>query len=210
MMLAIIPARKGSKGIKDKNIKMIAGKRMIDWTIDAVRGVMPFVVATDYTELIFDKELKYKTMFRHEGLCTDDSPIIDTVRYVIDTYERENNVNIHAIMLLQPTSPLRTREDIINCYEMWQKNGRNLLTAEILSLKEPNKAFDKNRQYKFYIQRNGAIFIANTDLINRGKLFDESSYVYYMSKSKSIDIDTQEDFFIAESILEKRSAMTHE
>ena len=116
-MLAIIPARKGSKGLPGKNVKDLLGKPMIAYTIEAALGskyITDVLISTDCKQIEnISIELGAKSHFlRPKELSVDDSMAIDNYIYTIDRLNNEFNYNIENFIVLQPTSPLRVSEDI--------------------------------------------------------------------------------------------------
>ena len=221
--LAIIPARSGTKGLKDKNIKQLDGKPLLAYTIEAALDSGMFAeihVSTDsndYAEVA--KEYGAKVPFlRPVELATDESDTSQTVRYVIKTY-KSLGWKFDTIALLQPTSPLRRATHIKEAYNLYIKNNANSVMSvcevehsplwsnvlpENFSLKDfilPEN--DLRRQdLPTYYRQNGAIYIEDVDLIiNRGNLLGDASYAYIMDKRSSIDIDDDIDFAIAELLL---------
>lgn len=221
--LAIIPARSGTKGLKDKNIKQLDGKPLLAYTIEAALDSGMFAeihVSTDsndYAEVA--KEYGAKVPFlRPVELATDESDTWETVRYVIKTY-KSLGWKFDTIALLQPTSPLRRANHIKEAYNLYIKNNANSVMSvcevehsplwsnvlpENFSLKDfilPEN--DLRRQdLPTYYRQNGAIYIEDVDLIiNRGNLLGDASYAYIMDKRSSIDIDDDIDFAIAELLL---------
>lgn len=201
-VLAIIPARSGSKGIKDKNIYPICGKPLIDWTCMLAKELYAngtfsdYVISTDY-EYILDTYNRAEK--RPATLCQDDTPMIDVIKHCIS-----NRPYIDAVCLLQPTSPLRTLNDVLDAvslFEMYKPNS--LYSGYYIGIKQSNSFYDKHTSKKHF-QRNGAIFLAKTELIEQGKLWDDMAYKFEMPLSRSIDIDDMDDMYIAEALLEKR------
>ncbi len=212
MMLGIIPARAGSKGIKNKNIYPLNGKRLIDYTIDALEqsNLKNYVISTDIVELIGAPNV----MYRPPRLARDETPTLPVIQYVIGKYEDFNEVKIDAVMILQPTSPLRTVEDINNSLDMFLEGDNDSLVSvcegihPMKSYNERGEPFFKQTPYDKHkhqcYTRNGAIFIASRKLIDSGRLFSDKPLLYVMSKANSIDIDDMEDMQIAEAILRAR------
>lgn len=224
-MLAIITARGGSKGIPGKNIKSLAGKPLIVYTIEAAmksKYIDRIVLSTDDKKIAeiaahYGVEIPF---FRPPELATDISPTIDTLIYTIDRLQSEENVKISEFLLLQPTSPLRTADDIDNAIKIYHdRNADSILSvtklnhSPHLALKiKDNGAIEKyiggemaptNRQQneKAYMI-NGAIYIFNYSLIkNNHTYFGEKTLAYIMPKERSIDIDDPVDFEFAEYIL---------
>jgi CMP-N-acetylneuraminic acid synthetase len=197
-ILGFIPARAGSKGIKDKNIYPLCGKPLIDWTIQAASLSNigdNFMISTDIPDI------KHKFAFlRPSWLCQDDTKMIDVMQYALVVA----NSGYDAFMLLQPTSPLRTYEDINNAVKLFENsNANSLYSGYAMGIKHNSKVYDKHTSDKHF-QRNGAIFIAKRELIEQGLLWDNTVIQYEMPLSRSIDIDTIDDMRIAEALLAYR------
>lgn len=222
--LAIIPARSGSKGLKDKNIKILDGKPLIAYTIFAAieSGLFDeIMVSTDsleYSKIALDWGAKVPFL-RNEELANDDTSSWDVVKSVLAEYKLIGK-EFETIALLQPTSPLRDSKDIINGYNLFNEKNANAVISvceadhsplwmNILPNDFSMKGFIKpeiahlNRQSipKYYLI-NGAIYILKTDfLMGNFDLYSNNSYALVMDKLKSIDIDDNIDFIYAKSIL---------
>lgn len=223
-MIAIIPARGGSKGLPGKNIKELLGKPMIAYTIEAAlssKKIDEVIVSTDCKE-IENIALKYgaKSYFiRPSNLSTDTSMAIDTYLYTIDKLINEFYFDIKEFMVLLPTSPLRRTFDINESINIFFNNKASSVisyTEENHPLKwhkyieDDGKFTDifedniKNRQEnRLSYFPNGSIYIFDINLIKKRKYYDENSYVYVMPRSRSIDVDTIDDFEYAEFLLSK-------
>ncbi len=224
--IAIIPARSGSKGLKDKNIKELNGKPLMAYTIDAAikSGCFETVfVSTDsekYAAIAksFGAEVPF---LRRKMTSSDTASSWDVVDEVLKNYELIDN-KYDTFMLLQPTSPLRTSEDIKNAYnELLNKNAKAIVSVceidhsprfcnilpEDKSLKSfiRKDSFDKRRQdLQTYYRFNGAIYLAYVDYFRIDhNIYREGCFAYVMSKKTSVDIDDEYDFLIAEAIISK-------
>ena len=132
--LAIIPARSGSKGLKDKNIKLLNGKPLIAYTIEAALTTKIFeevMVSTDssyYAEL--SRQYGASVPFlRKEELAKDNTSSWDVVKQVLEDYKKMGIV-FDKCVLLQPTSPLRTKDDITNAITLYQeKNAETVVSV---------------------------------------------------------------------------------
>jgi CMP-N,N'-diacetyllegionaminic acid synthase len=225
-MLAIVPARGGSKGLPRKNIRPLLGKPLIAYTIEeAVRStvVTEVLVSTDDPE-IERVALSYGAscpFLRPSALATDESPAIDTYLYTIRRLERERGAPIDAFIVLQPTSPLRIAWDIDETVALFlcrkadsaatfvaeshPVSWHTLLDEEqrVLSL---GSATPRNRQFECITYfPNGAVYVFRTDVLeSTQRYFTERSFAYLMPRTRSVDIDTIEDFEYAEYLLRRR------
>lgn len=221
--IAIIPARSGSKGLKDKNIKPLCGKPLMAYTIEAAKdsGVFSCVHVSTDSELYADIAREYGAdvpFLRDESLATDGAGTWDVLRFVVERY-RELGLEFDTVTLLQPTSPMRGAEDIRQAFEKLEKKQAESVISvcelehaidicNTLGVEESMKDFiDINRVGRrqdagSYYRLNGAIYIQKTDiLMEKRSLYGEKSYAYVMDGPHSIDIDDAFDFYVAEAVM---------
>lgn len=217
-LLAIICARGGSKGIPRKNIRNFCGKPLIAWTIESAKQskfVTRCILSSEDSEIIeVSKGFGCEAPFvRPKELALDDTPGIEPVLHAI-----ENLPRYEYVMLLQPTSPLRTSDDIDNlfsqclsssspcCVSVSEAENHPFLTYELRSERRSlipfcgsfQDAISRQNLPKAYAL-NGAIYVAKTQwlLENKSFLTAETS-AYIMPKSRSFDVDDFDDFTAAE------------
>lgn len=222
--LAIIPARSGSKGLKDKNIKMMNGKPMIAYTIEAAQNSKIFediIISTDsekYAEIAkkYGGSVPY---LRDKKLANDNAKSSDVILDILNRVEKKYD----SFIMLQPTSPLRTEKNIIEAYKMYLEKKANSvvsvcemehspLWANILNEERRMDSFlkgidvNKNRQeLETYYRINGALYIANVEYFKKYQdFYYKDSYAYIMEKENSIDIDDELDFKIAEYLIKNK------
>lgn len=217
--IAIIPARSGSKGLKDKNIKNLCGKPLLAYTIEAALNSNIFdevIVSTDSNEYGKIAESFGATYFeRSKELAEDSSPTYVVIEDIL------NKINsIEYFVLLQPTSPLRNEKHIKEACDKFELNydkydflvsvkeaehNEDLVKQidEDNSLKNFNKDFSNyKRQGSKYYEPNGAIFIGKPkQYLEHKHFFGDKAIAYYMNKKDSIDIDDEIDFKIAETLI---------
>lgn len=222
--LAVIPARGGSKGIPRKNIKLIAGKPLIAWTIEAAKQskyISRIILSSEDEEIIqvaqkYDCEVPF---IRPKSLAQDDTPGVLPVLHAI-----EQCPGYDYVILLQPTSPLRTAEDIdfaiekmlkekvLSCVSVKESTESPYWTYTIDDEKGKLNNFINvsnlnisRRQLlpKTYVL-NGAIYINSTKhLLSNKSLITTDTIGYVMDDLHSQDIDTYLDFEICELLLKK-------
>lgn len=226
-ILGVITARGGSKGIPRKNIKDLAGKPLIAYTIEAAKAsqyLTRCIVSTDDQE-IADISLKFGAdipFMRPAEFAQDDSTSIEVVQDVLKILKQHHGEEYDYLMILQPTSPLRTTKDIDACIkkaidteadsvmsvlelvDFSLKKLKKIENDQILPLIEDEGAQSARRQdlSKIY-KRNCAIYLTKTELIKQGDIFGEISRPYIMSAESSIDINQLADFELAEFFLKK-------
>jgi len=225
-ILGLIPARGGSKGLPRKNIKPLLGKPLIAWTIEqalASEYLDKVIVSTDEKE-IADISKKYGAevpFMRPKELAKDNAKGIDVVLHVIDWFMKNDKLKqFDLLMLLQPTSPLRTTEDIDKTIEyLFSKEAKAIVSVcevdhhPLWSNTLPEdgcmknfirqEIVNKNRQeLAVFYRLNGAIYLAYCDYIKEQKsFFGEKTFAYIMPKERSIDIDNEIDFKLAEILI---------
>ncbi|MGB9979490.1 cytidylyltransferase domain-containing protein [Methanobacterium sp.] len=221
-ILAIIPARGGSKGVPRKNIKKIAGKPLIAYTIESAvesKHIDKVIVSTEDQEIAhISKEYGAEIIKRPEKLALDNSSTIDAIFHCLNYLKIEKYMP-DIVVLLQPTSPLRTTENIDESIEFFcKKDCESVISvcefehSPYWSLKIENHYLKPNFGDKYFKMRrqdlptlylpNGAIFISNPqNLMNYESFYSKKIMPYLMSPENSIDIDSELDFKIAETIL---------
>jgi len=225
-ILGLIPARGGSKGLSRKNIRPLLGKPLIAWTIEqalASKNLDRVVVSTDDKEIAgISKKYGAEVPFmRPKKLATDEAKGIEVVLDTI-SWMNKNGKSYDLLMLLQPTSPLRTSEDINKALELlFLKKAQAVISvcetehhpywSNILPENSSMKGFieaniiNKNRQeLPVFYRLNGAIYLTYWDCLKKQKsFFGEKTFAYIMSQEKSIDINTKLDFELAKILMKK-------
>ncbi len=229
-ILAIIPARSGSKGLPEKNIKKIKNVPLIVFSIwTAVNSNLfeDVILSTDdpeYFELL--KGIKItKDYIRPKELATDDSPTIDTVLHLLN-WCSDRGKEYDAVMLLQPTSPFRTIEHLRAAINLMNDNKDATCVTSIVRLWDNHPArIKKLENEKWLIDfcseaneskflrrqdfqppaylRNGAIYLTRINtILNKKKIWDEKVIGMEMHEANSINIDRPIDFIVAESMID--------
>lgn len=220
-VLAIIPARGGSKGVPRKNIRDLAGKPLIAWTIEAARKsayIDRTVISSDDQEIIaVAKNWGCEAPFvRPADLARDDTPGIDPVLHALKELP-----GYDYVVLLQPTSPLRTEEDIDGCIARCEEKLASACVSVTEPAHHPQWMFtlsDADVLLPISAQRgvrrqdlpdvyalNGAVYVARTAwLVETRNFLGEGAYGYVMPSSRSIDIDTEQDIAFAACLLQQK------
>jgi CMP-N,N'-diacetyllegionaminic acid synthase len=223
-ILYIIPARGGSKGLPNKNIRLLDNKPMIAYSIIAAQNSHykgKVVVSTDSEKIAtISKEYGAEVPFmRPQELATDSAASIDVIFHAIDYY-KERNIHFDVVALLQPTSPLRISEDINKAIKkLLDKNAEAIvgvcesehhpLWTNTLPIDGSMKNFlpesikGLNRQQlPIYYRLNGAIFISTVDALYKQKTFIHlNTFSYIMPHERSVDIDNEMDFKLAKLLI---------
>lgn len=221
-----IPARGGSKGIKDKNIKLLDGKPLIFYTIDAAKKsqyIDEVIVSTDSEKIAKIAEMYGAKIpeLRPKELAEDTSKTLDAVLYTLKYFEK-HNISFDIFCILQPTSPLRTNEDIDKALLLFEKDKgvhdiisvspvrkhplllRSICEDGHMEKLLPLKSTVRRQDMSPYFEINGAIYINAVCRINDTTSFNDNSIPFIMSTKNSVDIDEPEDFILAEYFIKNK------
>tara|TARA_B100001939_G_C16824530_1_gene565859 strand:+ start:221 stop:889 length:669 start_codon:yes stop_codon:yes gene_type:complete len=211
-VIAIIPARGNSKRLKNKNIKNFMGKPLIYWTIKqslAVKLIDRVIVSTEDIKIAkIAKSCGAEVPFmRPTKLSGDHISATDVIRNTIKKLKFNG-----IVVLLQPTSPLRVKKDIIKGISMINDNVQSAMSvykfphpSEITTLNEIGKKFSPISKTKELNIANGAVYVATSNwLLKNHTFYCEDVYTYEMSVENSIDIDDAYQFKIAEAMFKLR------
>ena len=228
LCLAVIPARSGSKGIPRKNLAKVAGKPLVAWTIETALAcplLDRVIISTDDSE-IADVACCYGAeapFLRPSELAQEDTPGIEPILHAVHWLDEHEGYRPDYVMVLQPTSPLRTAEDIKTAVQLaqerqadgvvsvcpahqhpyWMKriteDGR---LADFLSL---DHAYTQRQELPPIYALNGAIYLTRREvLLERRTFYTDRTYGYIMPLERSLDIDTPWDLHLADLILKDR------
>ncbi len=223
--LAIIPARSGSKGIKDKNIRNLNGKPLMAYSIEAALSSGCFdtvMVSTDskaYAE-IAEKYGAEVPFLRSLKTSSDSASSWEAVEEVLADY-RDKGKEFESFCLLQPTSPLRNADDIRKAYKLYETKasfavvsvceaehspllfGKLPQNMEFIDFIGP-ESMKRRQEVGTYYRLNGAIYILNISKFKSDSFFyTKGSFAYLMSREKSVDIDTELDLKMAGFLLKE-------
>lgn len=225
VVLGIITARGGSKGIPRKNITLLAGKPLIAWTIEAAFEsdcLDRVVVSTDNAEIAqVCRDCRAEVPFmRPVELAQDDSPHMDVIIHAVEWMMSHENYSPDYVMLLQPTSPLRTAEDIDAAVALaLQRAADGVVSVSeapahpylIKRITEKGSLVDFVDTPKGYLPRqsfppayvvNGAIYLGRREvLLQRRTWYATRTYPYIMPLERSLDVDTPWDLYLANLVM---------
>jgi CMP-N,N'-diacetyllegionaminic acid synthase len=221
-ILAIIPARLASKRLPKKNIKILNGKPLLVHTIDSVKKsqhVHRFVVSTEDGEIAqISQSYDAEVIMRPLELARDESSTDDVIFNVLEQLHNKEQYTPDIIILLQPTSPLRTTKDIDNAIKTFlNTTGDSLISIteydhspywafriekEFLKLEFTKKSLKRSQDLPKLYRPNGSIFITRVNTFLKIRSFYTNQIIpFIMPRERSIDIDDEFDFSIAEFLL---------
>ena len=222
--IAIIPARSGSKGLKDKNIRELNGKPLLGYSVEAALDSKMFdtvMVSTDsehYAEVA--RQCGAEVPFlRSEYTSSDSASSWEAVKEVVANYKNLGK-EFDVIVLLQPTSPLRTSTDIAGAYELFlKKNAKAVISVcevdhsplwcntlkedlSMVNFAKTSRPNGNRQMLDTYYRLNGAIYMLKTSVLeNIERLYADDCFAYIMSRKSSIDIDNIDDFKYADFLI---------
>jgi N-acylneuraminate cytidylyltransferase len=222
-ILAIIPARGGSKGIPRKNIRFLAGKPLIAYSIGAAlksKYIDRVVVSTEDEEIAeISKRYGAKVIERPEELATDTAPTEPVLEHVVKWLKEYEGYKTEIIVLLQPTSPLRNSKYIDEALDIFLSSDYDSLLSVcpshvfIWKMSE-NSAYPINYDFKNRPRRqdkepnykeNGAIYVTEyKNLMKNHNILGGEIGLYIMLEEYSIEIDTEFDFWLCEQIINRQ------
>jgi len=235
LFIGVIPARKGSKGLINKNILKINGKTLLEISVECAlecNTLDKVIVSTDYditqTGLEkFYKNEKFLFLSRSTSSSHDGAPTEDVIKEIVKQLDFPNNGVQKHIVLLQPTSPLRKSRHIYESINLYLNHGMNKLASfTMVGDHHPNRMYringinaisyvtcdsisDRRQNLENLYLRNGAIYICNLNEIMRGDKFASKTLVpFLMDQVYSINIDTEFDYKLANYIMSNESSTT--
>lgn len=233
-LLAIIPARGGSKGIPRKNLAPVAGRSLLAWTCRAAlesRSLNRVILSTEDSE-IAAKGLEFGVevpFLRPPELAQDETPTLPVIRHALEFLGEREGYRPDAVVLLQPTAPLRRAAHIDGAVERMLETGADAVVAvsPVPAHFHPYWVFDldgddrlkpvhpdggperypRRQELPPAYTRNGAVYIARTRLIlQENSLYGPAPVGYVMPPEDSVNVDGPEDLALAEKALLKRMA----
>lgn len=215
-VLGVILARGGSKRVPRKNVRPLAGKPMIAWTVEAGRAsrmIDRLVLSSDDDAIMAAaQEAGCEVPFRRPPeLAADDTASAAAALHVLDELKVEDGY----LVLLQPTSPMRSADDIDGCVDMCHKSGA-VTCASVSKLKYPaewlvslddrgcvQKPF-KSDGSDLYVP-NGSVYVVDVEWFRENREFwvDGVTLAYETPLSRAIDVDTEEDFLLADALMRR-------
>ena len=229
-ILGLICARGGSKSIPRKNLALLAGKPMIAWTIEAALkspSLTRVVVSTDDEEIAeVAKHWGADAPFlRPAELARDDTPGIEPVLHALQWLAKHENYHPDYVMLLQPTSPLRTTEDIEAAVRIARERGgvsvvsvtkaathpywmkRITENGELAELAPTEQEYSRRQELPPAYALNGAIYLIKADtLLEQRTFYPDHTLAYVMPVERALDVDERWDLYLADLVLQDKNS----
>lgn len=223
-VLAVIPARGGSKGIPRKNLQLLGGIPLVEWAIRVATrasGVTRIVVSTEDVEIAaVSRRAGAEVLPRPDAFAQDDTPSLTVLQHSIDEMKKQGFLP-DAVVLLEPTSPFRTATHVNACIENALLDGvRTCITVVQLErnpynifsvsgeqterfIRVPDGSFSRRQEFPHLKRLNGCIYAMRPENIRDGRLVQEPLRVVEMRDEESINIDTPLDLEIARLLVQQ-------
>lgn len=220
-VLGVIPARGGSKGVKDKNIVPVAGKPLIAYTIESAqesKHLSRAVVSTDSAHIAdISRSYQGEVIMRPAELARDDTPIIPVIKHALQTCEQQYGEVYDLVVLLQPTSPIRQGADIDNVLDILDQHEDCDAVISVVPMQDihparmyrldadmnmhaldPKLEAARRQDIQPVYYRNGAVYAIRTRvLLEKNSLMVSRKRAYIMPLERLVNIDDERDLHIA-------------
>lgn len=230
-IIALIPARGGSKGLPKKNIKNLCGKPLVAWTIESAlksKYLDDIIVSTDDNSIVkISKKYGANVPFiRPKEFALDETPMIDVIEHTINFFRNTYNKKFNYLVLLEPTSPLRKKNDIDNAIISLIENEEtadSLVSLGLVHLEHPNiiKKIDKKGYVKNFIEQKliisrrqelfdvyfpyGVIYMSKVEtLISEKNFYQERTIPYFIERWQNYEIDDDIDFICVKALIKEK------
>ena len=230
--IAVIPARSGSKGLPDKNIRLVNGKPLLAYTVEAAldSGCFDVVHVSTDSEMYADIARTYGAdvpFLRSAELASDTANTWDAVREVLKRYA-EMGKTFETVMLMQPTTPLRTGEDVKAAYKLMnEKKAKSVIAVcevdhsplwcdmipedgNMKGFGRKDLAWVTRQELKPFYRVNGAIYllsVSDNTITDDDDIYENDCYALFMDRNKSIDVDCEDDLDLVEFMLARRNRL---
>ncbi len=223
MIVAVIPARSGSRSVKDKNIKPLAGRPLLAYSIKAAKAckLIDNVVVSSDSEKYLDLARFYsaETVKRPSELAEDETPMLPVLQHAVEEVEKTGK-KVKTVVLLDPTSPLRLVKDIEKCLSLLTGETKSVVTVTeaehnpyfvMTTIKESGfinyplfktsgKIIRRQDAPKVY-RINAAVYAIKRDVLMKGKIFTDETKAVVIPEERTSHIDTELDFKFTEFLL---------
>ena len=211
-VIAMVPVRAGSNRVPNKNTRSFGDTSLLELKLillERINGLAQIIVSTDCKKILsYEKVYKNVTFLKRPAyLSKNNSSSFDVLKHIFRKIKYKGNV-----ILLQPTSPLRKDQDILNVSKLLSE-GRSPIMSVCKAPHSSDLMTHKNKNHKFkplnnkkldVFYPNGAIYAANTRWINKNlSFYSNQTFLYFMSEKDSIDIDYEHQFVTAEALFKK-------
>lgn len=206
MILGVTPARGGSKGIPRKNIRLLFGKPLLAWTIEAARAAKlldRYIVSTEDEEIArVAREYGAEVVDRPKELATDEASTLSVLQHVLEI------IPAHVVVVLQATSPIRDEGLVDRCItRFFETDADSLATGFVCKVMEYGKCELRRQDIRGFFYDDGNVYIIKADSVKTGDRYGKKMEKVILDREQNVDVDDEFDFWIAEQVLKKRMGM---
>lgn len=203
MIVSLIPARGGSKGIPRKNIKMIAGKPLMVWSIEHSLNcslIDKTIVSTEDDEIAeVARKAGAEVLMRPAELATDTASTLAVLQHAVEM------IPCDTIVLLQATSPIRSKNLVSDCIKEFQAVGADsLATGFYCNYLEYGSNTKRRQEIDGFFYDDGNVYVINAEQVSKGERYGKNQVRKVVSREESVDVDEEFDFWLAEKVLTER------
>jgi CMP-N-acetylneuraminic acid synthetase len=203
VILGVTPARGGSKGVPRKNVRVIGGKPLIAWTIEAAlaaRRIDRYVVSTEDDEIAtVARRCGAEVLMRPPELAADDVDTLAVLQHALASGPAD------TLVLLQATSPVRDVDLVDRCIERFLREGADSLATGFVCTQTEYGKNDRRRQdIEGFFCDDGNVYVMRADLVRAGDRYGARIERAVLDRDQNIDIDDEFDLWLAGRVLEKR------
>ena len=203
MILGVTPARGGSKGVPRKNVRILAGRPLIAWTIEAAlrsKRLDRYVVSTEDPEIAeVSRQYGAEVIDRPAELATDEATTLSVLKRLLA------QVSVEIVVLLQATSPIRDEDLIDRCIQRFlETKADSLATGFICKYVEYGKNELRRQEVPGFFYDDGNVYVFRADLIRRNDRFGARIEKMLIDREQNIEIDDEFDFWLAEQVMQRR------
>jgi CMP-N,N'-diacetyllegionaminic acid synthase len=205
MILGLTPARGGSKGIPRKNIRLLCGKPLLVWTVEAAlrsRCIDRYVVSTEDDEIArVAREAGAEVLDRPAELATHHADTLNVMQHAVES------IRADVLVLLQPTSPIRDPDLIDSCIERFRDaDADSLATGFVCKYAEYGSEDRRRQDVEGFFYDDGNVYVMRADLVRQGNRYGTRIEHVTTTKEQNVDVDDEFDFWVAEQSMNRRLA----
>ena len=206
MILGVIPARGGSKGIPRKNVRPLCGKPLIVWTIEAARCsslLDDYVVSTEDAEIArIATDCGARVVDRPAALATDEADTLPVLQHVLDQEPAD------TVVLLQATSPIRDSDLVDRCIQQFlETQADSLATGLICHYVEYGKTELRRQDIEGFFFDDGNVYVMKAEALRRGDRFGQRIERVLLDREQNLEIDDEFDFWVIEQVMKRRQGL---
>lgn len=203
MILGVIPARGGSKGIPRKNIQPLHGKPLLAWTIEAAKAsrlLDRYVVSTEDSEIAeIARQYGAEVLDRPKELATDEADTLGVLQHALAQIPAE------TLVLLQPTSPIRDAGLIDRCIQrFFDTKADSLATGFMCKYVEYGQDPPRRQEIEGFFYDDGNVYVIRANILKMGDRYGKQIERMLVDREQNVEIDDEFDFWLAEQILKRR------